>query len=90
MEKKELVHVTFSQGGEAEYSKTGVYPENLYFYSELHDKEWKRKVKNVPKEGTLKTDGKVLYSYLFSHEGCEMVGSNGQQVEVAFAHVMCD
>lgn len=87
---KDIVHVTFSQGGMLESIRTGVYPQYLDFYSEIQCKSWRHKVKGDSKKGTLKSGGNLLYSYNFTNEGCEVLDSNGNKVEVLMTHIMCD
>jgi len=88
--KKDVLRVSFWEGGRFEHAKTGIYPRRLYFDADWIDKRWTRKVKKIPKKGTLKMDGVVVYVYHFTHEGCEVTDSNGDPVESSFSHVQCD
>ena len=87
---KEAIYVILNQGGKVEFARTGIYPQYLHFHSELHNRCWNHKLKGDTKEGVLKIEGKVLYSYRFSFEGCVVIKPNGQEIEVVFSHQLCD
>ena len=88
--ENEIIHVIFCQGGMLEFSRTGVYPQYLEFYSELHNNTWTHKVKGDSKTGTLRKGGKVLYRYSFSQEGCNVYDENNNKIDISMSHMMCD
>ncbi|MBM3403170.1 MAG: hypothetical protein FJY21_12855 [Bacteroidetes bacterium] len=70
--------VTREQGGMREFSKTGVYPDYVVFYSGKLKKRWKQKVIKENQKGQVKSEGIVFFNYELSDNGCRVlfVGEN--------------
>lgn len=74
MENRHLAgfEVTRIQGGMAEFTKTGIYPDYLYFDSGYYRHKWKQKCNSDHQEGSLKLTGRIVFEYKLSEKTCKI------------------
>ncbi len=65
------LEITFQQGGMREFERTGIYPEYLFFNLKGTKQHWRVKIKNIPQNGVLKSQGIVVYEYSFDGDVCK-------------------
>lgn len=64
--------VTHKMGGLIEFQRTGIYPNNLIFYSPKFQRTWKVKLVSENQTGSLKIKKEEKFQYLFNEGVCKM------------------
>lgn len=82
-------------GGRLHWKKTGIYQDNIVFYSEKYNGSWRCEFEKVPYKGFLKIQDKTIFNYTYHNTFFEVqeVFENGtlsNWQEVKINRIFCD
>jgi hypothetical protein len=82
-------------GGKWLWKKTGIYQDNIVFYSQKHNGSWGCEFEKIPFKGSLKIEEKIIFNYTYHQKFFEIqeVLDNGKLSdwkEIKISRIFCD